>query len=277
MEVPVAIQDLSAWLGEVFETKSQKARKAELNKLRERFIGTVGRMIDETKDFATRETLMRVQSRASAAIVKTPKGFAIGGSEGFVTLGDNRKEIGVNTTTGEKKILGPDIITIGEGHLFTPDNKIKEEGIMTLFHEWCHGGIKDEFWTDVIAIRAGIRSGLPKDLILNHIVGRRAAIGMGGEMALYKFAKRKFFIIEERVKQRHLKRMVELGRKEREKEKKREKYEGRRTKQARERGFSPVPLWRRRIRPGPQPRPMPGTVVPFARRMPLPRRLRRPA
>ena len=283
MELPVAFQDLSSWLGEILETKGQKQRKKVVDELRERFIGTIGRMIDESKDLATRETLFRVQERASNAIVNTPKGSIIGGSSGFVVLGENTKEIGANAF-GEKKILGPDTISIGEEHLFSSENKIREDGAMTLFHEWCHGGIKDEFWTDVIAIRAGIRSGLSKDAILGHIIGRRAAIGMGGEIALYKFAKRKFFIIEERVKQRHLMRMAKLGRKEAEKQKKREEFMARKNERQRQQGFSPDVLWRRRVRgrqraPARVQRPLqptPRNIVRFPGRMQS-RRLLRPA
>jgi pyruvate-formate lyase len=89
---------------------------------------------------------------------------------------------------------------------------------MTLVHELCHGGIKDEFWADVLAIRVGIRMGFPKAEIMGHIFGRRAAVGIEGEKALFRFAQRKFFIINERAKKIYLRRIEKLGRKAREKE-----------------------------------------------------------
>ena len=283
MDLPVILKDFFGFLDTILpKSKEHIQRQKQLDKLRGRFIFAVNGMIAEAKDPITRETLERIKYRASAAIVNTSDGYFLSSSESGVTLGQNIKKMEVNPKTGEIRVEGPDIIEIPKGLLFTSDNKIREEGIMTQVHEWCHGGIKDEFWTDIIAIRAGIRMKLPKEAILSHIVGRRAAVGVGGETALFRFAKRKLFIIEERIKQKHLTRLAELGLKPKERKvlPKKETAAKRVVPAAQRRRpvgrIIPFPVLRR-LQPRQPQRQVPRNIVPFARRTPVQRRLRRPA
>jgi len=275
MALPVLLEDILGWLP---KSPEYEQRSKAINELRNGFVATINRMISESRNEQTKEVLFRINARASNAVIETFPGYMLRSFGNTITLGENVKKIEVNPATGERRIAGPDVIRLPGNLLFTADNKLKEEGKMTQLHEWCHGGIADEFWTDVIAIRAGIRMGISKDAILGHIAGRRAAIGIGGELALYKLASRKFFIIKERIKQKHLLRMAELGLKPRARKAmpKKEPAAKRVVPAAQRRRpvgkIIPFPVLRRQ-----QPRQAPGNVVPFARRMPLPRRLRRPA
>ena len=203
MELPPALQDLFGFFNSIMpKSKEYKLRQGQLDELRGKFIFSIDRMMGEANDERTRNTLQRIKSRASSAIINTSDGYMLESSGGIVKLGENIKKMQINPATGEIRVQGPDVIDLPKGLLFKDGNKIREDGIMTLFHEWSHGGIGGgpvgEYLTDVVAIRAGIRLGLPEEAIVNHIIGRRAAYGIQGERKLLQFAGHKFKILDER-------------------------------------------------------------------------------
>lgn len=158
------------------EKKAFEARRNEILSFKSEVINLIDSLIPQQKTEMSKERLMMMRNAVEKAVIKGYPSAVLATGKGVSVLGTNQKLIAFNPETKKPKIIGPNIISLPQYHLFHK-NKLTERGRITLLHELAHTVTPSEFRADITAARMGARLGISKAAIVRSIVGRRAIIG----------------------------------------------------------------------------------------------------